>query len=229
MHTFERHHHDWLFEDRADAGRQLAAALPHLPAGTVVIGIPRGGVGVAAEVAGILGAELDVVVARKIGAPGREEFALGAITADGTAWFNYELITNLGVSASWLANAARFHRTGAEQREAALREVAPAIPLAGRPVVIVDDGLATGATMRAAIRTLRQQSPSRIVVAVPVGAADTCRDLEALADEVVCPNERDDFGAVGLWYRRFEQLGDAEVRSLLCAARARRRTHAGRR
>ena len=210
-----------LFRDRADAGRALAR---HLSAyrgrHVVVLGIPRGGVPVASEVAWELDAELDVVVARKLGAPGFEELAIGAVTANGGRFLNESLIRELGVSTSYLEAVTARERAEALRREAEFRGTGPPAVLEGRSVIIVDDGLATGATMRAAVRSVRQRRPGRLIVAVPVGAPDACAALRSEADEVVCPHEPAAFFAVGAYYDRFEPTEDDEVRRLLAAAQA---------
>ncbi len=203
-----------IYRDRGDAARALAHALAPYRDDAIVLGIPRGGVVVAGEVARALGAELDVIVARKLGAPGQPELAIGAVTADGVIFLNEELIGYLGISDAYLAAVTTEQRQEARKRESALRGDRPRA-WAGRSVILVDDGLATGATMRAAVRAVRRQHPERIVVAVPVGSAEACGALRLEADEVVCPTERQDFGAVGLYYQRFEQVSDSEVQRLL--------------
>lgn len=205
-----------LFADRQDAGRKLAAALDNLrEQRAVILGIPRGGVVVAAEVAHALGADLDLTVARKIGAPGQPELAIGAVTASGGATFNERLVTELEISPNALALAADKERAEANRREQRFRGNHPPAPLAGRTVVIVDDGLATGATMRAAVRAVRQARPAKVIVAVPVGPKQSCVALRSEADEVVCLHELEPFWAVGLHYERFDQTSDEEVESLL--------------
>jgi putative phosphoribosyl transferase len=204
------------FHDRRDAGRRLAARLaPHAGPGTIVLGIPRGGVPVAAEVARALGAELDVVVARKLGAPHNPELAIGAATADGGRWLNEELLGMLGVSPGYLERVTLEEMAEARRREARFRGGRAAPPLAGRIVILVDDGLATGATMRAAARSVRARGPGRLLVAVPVGAADTVEALRDECDEVVCLACPDPFYAVGLHYVDFGQTSDEEVEMLL--------------
>jgi putative phosphoribosyl transferase len=214
-----------VFRDRRDAGERLAAALEGYRGGDVlVLGLPRGGVVVAAEIARHLGAELDVLVARKLGAPISAELAIGAVTANGGQFLNEDVIRELGVSEPYIAAVTQVQQAAARRSEARFRRGWPAPRIAGRTVILVDDGLATGATMRAAVRAVRQQGPARLVVAVPVGSPDACAALRREADEVVCLHEPVPFGAVGSWYHRFEQTEDAEVERLLeeLAAAARR-------
>jgi len=209
-----------IFRNRQDAGVQLAAELaPYAndPA-VLVLGLPRGGVPVAFEVARALHAPLDVFVVRKLGVPGHRELAMGAIACGGVRVLNRDVIDSLQISAPILDAVAAYEQTELERQQRAYRDDVPFPNLAGRTVIIVDDGLATGSTMRAAVRALRQSRPARIVVAVPVGAAETCRSLRDEADEVVCAIVPRDFHAVSLWYNEFSQTTDQEVRSLLEAA-----------
>jgi len=207
-----------LFRDRRDAGQALAARLErYRGSDALVLGLPRGGVVVAAEVARRLGAELDVVVARKLGAPISPEVAIGAVTASGERVLNEELIRELDVSEAYLSGVTAIEQREARRREAWLRGNRPPPPIAGRTVIVVDDGLATGATMRAALRSVRQQSPTRLVVAVPVGSREACEALRAEADEVVCLHAPASFNAVGSYYLKFDQTSDDEVRRLLQA------------
>ena len=202
-----------MFADRVDAGRQLAAALSaYVDApDAVVLGIPRGGVVVAAQVARLLRLPLDIVLAAKVGAPGNPEFAAGALTADG------ELLGNpmAGLGRAELERVAGAARDKIARHVASLRGDLAPLQLAGRTVIVVDDGLATGLTARAAIRFLRRQGAARVVLAVPVAAADSARLLSAEADELVAVEIRDDFYAVGQFYASFGQTEDAEVRALL--------------
>jgi putative phosphoribosyl transferase len=210
-----------LFRDRAEAGRVLADALePFRTKNPLVLGIPRGGVVVAAEVARRLGAELDVVVARKLGAPGHAELAIGAVTAEGGRWLNGGLVSRLGVDASWLDEITHAEMREAQARERRFRGERPAPDVKGRVVIVVDDGFATGATVRAAARALRRRKPARLVLAAPVGAPDTCAELFDEADEVVCPYRPAGFAAVGQFYERFSQTEDEEVTALLAEAHA---------
>jgi putative phosphoribosyl transferase len=207
---------DCLFADRREAGRLLAKKLEaYRSPEVVVLGIPRGGVVVAAEVAAHLGAELDVVVARKLGAPGAPELAIGAVTADGERYLNTTLIRELGISDTYIEAAAATQSTEAQRRERLFRGTRKPALIAGRTVLIVDDGLATGATMRAAIRSVRRAGPGKVVVALPVGAADTCASLRAEVDAVVCVHELALLFAIGNHYVRFEPVEDAEVKRIL--------------
>lgn len=205
-----------LFRDRVDAGVQLAAALERYHGQDVlVLGIPRGGVVVAAEVARRLGAALDVIVARKLGAPISRELAIGAVTADGERYLNEDILRELGVTERYLQRVTEEEQAEARRREERFRAGRPPARVAGRTVILVDDGLATGATMRAAVRSVRRHGPARLVVAVPVGARETCEELRAEADEVVCLYQPEPFWAVGAHYQHFEPVDDATVQELL--------------
>jgi putative phosphoribosyl transferase len=205
------------YRDRADAGAQLAEHLGSYAglADVVVLGLPRGGVPVAAEVARALRAPLDVFCVRKLGVPGDEELAMGAIATGGVVVLNEGVVAELGVPEDVLAEVAAAEREELERRDRAYRGDRPPTSLAGRTVLVVDDGLATGATMRAAVRAVRAAGPSRVVVAVPVAAAETCRSLQADADEVVCPLAPEGFRSVGGWYEDFGATSDDEVRRCL--------------
>jgi predicted phosphoribosyltransferase len=209
-----------LFRDRADAGRALARLLGRFAgrADVLVLALPRGGVPVAFEVAEALRAPLDVLVVRKLGVPGHEEYAMGALAA-GVRVLDEALVRRLGLSAQAVEAVVDAQQRELERRERLYRGDAPAPGLAGRTVLVVDDGLATGATMRAAVRALRARAPARLVVAVPVGAADSCAALRGEADEVACAATPEPFHAVGIWYEDFGQTGDDEVRALLARAR----------
>jgi putative phosphoribosyl transferase len=212
------------FLDRRDAGVRLAEQLgAHRGANTLVLGIPRGGVPVAAEVARALDAELDVIVARKLGAPMQPELAVGAVTADGTRCLNEDIARALGLGGAELARAAAEAMAEAARRERRFRRGAAAPDPTGRTVILVDDGLATGATMRAAARSVRRRRPARLVIAVPVGAPEACEAMRAEADEVVCLARPEPFWAVGTHYVDFGQTTDEEVERLL-AEHARRRS-----
>jgi putative phosphoribosyl transferase len=217
-----------LYRDRIDAGAALAKQLGayHGPR-VLVVGIPRGGVVVAAEVARLLEAELDVVVARKLGAPGRQEFAIGAVTADGGRFLNLDVIAELSVSEPYLEAVTRVQMTEARRREEWLRSLSPAAPIAGRTVILVDDGLATGATMRASARSLRQRQPARLVAAVPVGSRAACAALRPDVDEVVCLRQPEPFVAIRIYYHHFEPVEDEQVRELLRDAAQERAQPAG--
>jgi putative phosphoribosyl transferase len=207
---------DIRFRDRRHAGQVLASKLVHymnLP-DVVVLALPRGGVPVGFEVARSLGAPLDVFVVRKLGFPGQEEYAMGAIASGGVRVLNAEAAL-MGVSDAVIDSVAAREQAELERREKLYRGERPACELARRIVILVDDGLATGATMRAATIAVRNREPLRIVVAVPVGAPDTCERFRAEVEEVVCVSAPESFRAVGLWYEDFGQTTDEEVRALL--------------
>lgn len=207
---------EMLFRDRVDAGRHLAQRLEcYRKASPVVFAIPRGGVPVGAEIARGLDADLDVVVARKLGAPFHAELAIGAVTADGERFLNQDIISQLGVDDAYLERITKEQREEAQRREQLFRQDRPPADVKGRTALLVDDGLATGATMHAAARSLRKRQPGRLVVAVPVGSREACAALRKDADEVVCLAEPDPFYAIGLYYEHFEQVEDAEVLRLL--------------
>ena len=205
------------FRDRIDAGRALALALEEYCGrpDVVVLGLPRGGVPVAAEVADALGAPLDVFVVRKLGVPGHEEFAMGAIASGGVRVMNRAAIDMLAIPQAAIEQVVEREQRELERREREYRDDRPPPQIAGRIAILVDDGLATGSSMLAAVAALRNLRPARIVVAVPVGAAQTCRKLQAEADEVICAMVPEDFQAVGLWYDDFGQTSDAEVQATL--------------
>lgn len=207
------------YEDRREAGRVLAGALAHYRGRPqlLVLALPRGGVPVAYEVARALKAPLDVLVVRKLGFPGHEEYAMGAIASGGVRVMNP--LPGMTVSAEQVAAVVARELPELQRREQLYRGQRPAPDLRGRTVIVVDDGLATGATMHAALLAIRQQEPAHLVMAVPVGAADSCQALQGVADEVVCVAMPEPFRAVGLWYRQFPQTSDDEVRTLLEDAR----------
>lgn len=212
---------DEVFKDRREAGQVLGETLRGRRAwrDPVVLALPRGGVPVAYEVARALDAPLDILVVRKIGHPRHEEFAIGAIAAGGISVMNPEAQGYLGgVDDQELQRIVARERAELQRREALYRGGQPAVPVAGRDTIVVDDGLATGSTMRAAVQALRRMNPARIMVAVPVGARDSCDALAQLADDVVCVRTPEPFRAVGLWYQDFPQTSDEEVRQLLDAA-----------
>lgn len=207
------------FLDRADAGRKLAGALERFRSrNPVVLALPRGGVPVGLEVARALGAPLDVIDARKLGAPGHEELAVGAI-APGAVYVDRLLVRRLGVSAAYLEQITTAEGRELERRERLYRSGRAPLDVEGRVVILVDDGLATGATARAAVASLRQRRPAQVILAVPVGALETVARLREVADDVVCLETPPDFRAVSLAYGDFSPTSDAEVVSCLAAAR----------
>jgi putative phosphoribosyl transferase len=208
------------FHDRQEAGKQLGEKLLNFagePA-TIVVGLPRGGVPVAYEVAAALHAPLDVFVVRKLGVPGQRELAMGAIASGGVRVLNDEVIQALNLSASTVETVALREQAELERQQRVYRGDFALPDFTRRTVIVVDDGLATGSTMRAAVRALRQSNPQRIVIAVPVGAANTCRGLQTDADEVICLHAPESFYSVSTWYEEFPQTSDDEVRYLLAAA-----------
>jgi putative phosphoribosyl transferase len=208
------------FRDRHDAGRQLAGRLSHLgPEHPVVLGLPRGGVPVAYEVAHALGAPLDVVIVRKLGVPSRPELGMGAIGEGGTRVLNARVVDALGITDAELAAVEARERVEVERRARAFRGDRPMLPLAGRTVVVVDDGLATGGTARAAVTTIRAHGASRVVLAVPVAPPEAVGALAADAEVVVLHTPRD-LRAIGEWYADFTQTPDTEVVELLARAGA---------
>jgi putative phosphoribosyl transferase len=200
------------YADRAEAGRVLAERLvPMGLDGAAVLALPRGGVPVGYEIARRLGSPLDVLVTRKIGYPPQPELGVGAIAEGGSPVFDGELLARLGLSEDDLAGTVEAERAELERRVTAYRHGRPLPGVAGRPVIVVDDGLATGGTARAAARALRERGPSRLVLAVPVGAAETVHALEPEVDDLVVTAAPWEFHAVGQWYRDFDQLSDADV------------------
>jgi predicted phosphoribosyltransferase len=209
------------FSDRRAAGRFLAqklAAYANRP-DVIVLALPRGGVPVAYEVAAALHAPLDVFLVRKLGVPGHEEYAMGAIASGGVRVLNEEVVQALGIPDFRIEAAAAREQQELERRERAYRGNRPPPDVRGRTVILVDDGLATGASMQAAVMALRRLEPARIVVAVPTAAPETCEQMRTLADEVVCATTPEPFHAVGLWYEDFSQTSDEEVGALLAQAR----------
>jgi predicted phosphoribosyltransferase len=205
------------YADRREAGRVLADRLTDYAGrdDVVVLGLPRGGIPVAYEVAQALHAPLDVFVVRKLGLPGHPEYAMGAIASGGVRVLNDDAIRQLRVPLPAVEAVAHAEQLELERRERAYRGARPAVAVEGRIVILVDDGLATGSTMRAAVLAIRRRLPSLIVVAVPVGARDTCRTMNEVADDVICARMPEPFSAVGLWYQNFDQTSDDEVRRLL--------------
>ena len=208
------------FRDRAEAGRHLAELLRGYAGreDVIVLALPRGGVPVAYEVARALGVPLDVFMVRKLGVPRHEELAMGAIAGGGVLVLDEGLIASLGIGTGQVRQAIAAEARELERRERVYRDGRAPPQLEGRTVILVDDGLATGATMRAAALAVREHRPARIVIAVPVAAAETCRELRGDADELVCAATPSPFGAVGLWYENFSQTSDEEVRELLARA-----------
>jgi predicted phosphoribosyltransferase len=205
------------FQDRADAGRVLATHLADYAdrPDVIVLALPRGGVPVGYEVARALRAPLDVFLVRKLGVPGHEELAMGALASGGVRVVNQDVVRALGIPEDVLAEVAAEEAQELRRREDLYRGDRPAPDVAGRTVILVDDGLATGSTMRAAVAALRRLGPARIIVAAPVAAADTCAELAQLADDAVCALTPEPFLAVGMWYEDFTQTTDEEVRELL--------------
>jgi putative phosphoribosyl transferase len=209
-----------IFQDRADAGRQLAGKLSsYKDAGAQVLALPRGGVPVAYEVARALRAPLDVFVVRKLGVPGHVELAMGAIASGGVRVLNEDTLAELGIDDATLSAVTRAEREELQRRENAYRGGLPAPEVSGKPVILIDDGLATGASMYAAVLALKARAPCKIVVAVPVGPADTCAQLARHVDEIICVATPDPFRGVGAWYHDFRQLNDDQVREMLHSAR----------
>ena len=206
-----------LFRDRREAGRVLAeklVAYANRP-DVLVLALPRGGVPVAYEVAQALSAPFDVFVVRKLGVPGYEELAMGAVATGGVRVLNDQLVESLGIPEQMIDAAALREQQELARRERLYRGGRPPPDVRGRTVILVDDGLATGATMRAAIEALRRQNPARIVVAVPTASPETCEEMKSKADEVICAITPEPFHAVGRWYQDFSQTTDEEVRVLL--------------
>jgi len=206
------------FRDRMEAGqllgRELAARFGVID-DAIVLALPRGGVPVGGEVAKAINAPLDVFIVRKLGVPGHEELAMGAIASGGVRVLNRDVLDYARVTQQQLDAVAAREERELTRREAEYRGNRAPLDVRGRSVIVVDDGLATGSTMRAAVQALRAMEPKRIIVAVPVGAAQTCEDLREIADEIVCLRTPEPFEAVGLWYDDFTQTTDAEVHALL--------------
>src|SRR5438105_4060995 len=196
-----------FFQDRTEAGRLLASKLRKYAGrpDVMVLALPRGGVPVAAEVARALDAPLDVFLVRKLGLPGQEELAMGAIATGGVRVLNEDVVNGLRIPASVIDGVAQREQEELTRRERLYRDDRPPPEVRGRTVILIDDGLATGATMRAAAAALRRQQPARLIVAVPVGAPTTCEEFRAEADEVVCAMTPEPFLAVGFWYDDFSE------------------------
>jgi putative phosphoribosyl transferase len=208
-----------IFTDRGDAGRRLAEKLlTHSGSETRVLGLPRGGVPVAFEVARALEAPLDVFIVRKLGVPGHEELAMGAIASGGVRVLNDDTIAQLGIDEETVEAVTRAEMIELQRREDAYRDGLPPQEVAGKTVILIDDGLATGASMYAAVLAVKARRPSRTIVAVPVAPADTCAMLSKHVDEMVCAAMPEPFRGVGAWYGNFDQVSDAEVREMLRTA-----------
>ena len=213
-----------LFQDRRDAGRQLARLVATLTGlndanDAIVLGLPRGGVPVAFEVARVCKIPLDILVVRKLGAPGQRELALGAIASGGVVALNDEILRVLRISEQSMSAAVERAMQELARKEQAWRGGGPPLPIDGRIAIVVDDGLATGATMRAAVRAVRARA-REVVIAVPVAAESTCRALESEVDRILCVDTPEPFEAVSRFYRNFEPTSDEEVKALLLQARA---------
>jgi len=208
---------DLPFRNRTEAGQLLARKLRRYAdrPDVIVLALPRGGVPVASEVARALRAPLDVFLVRKLGVPGQEELAMGAIATGGVKVLNEDVVRALKIPQRVIDSVAAQEARELERRERLYRGDRPAPDVNGRTVILVDDGLATGSSMRAAVAALRQKNPRRIVVAVPIAAAATCREFEAEVDEIVCYQTPEPFYSVGLWYEDFSQTTDEEIRQLL--------------
>jgi predicted phosphoribosyltransferase len=215
-----------VFQDRRDAGSRLATALDRFAGNpdVVVLALPRGGVPVGYEIASRLGAPLDVLVVRKLGVPGHEELAMGAIASGGATVIDRHTLRMLGVSETMLARVIERERAELVRREHAFRGDRKNIDVGGKTVIIVDDGLATGSSMLAAVKALRTRNPAQIIVAVPVAAPETCDAFRTHVDQITCLVTPPHFHALGLWYHDFSQTTDEEVRRLLDLAARRARS-----
>lgn len=209
-----------MFKDRSEAGRALAHSLLEFrDRAPVIVALPRGGVPVGFEVALALDAPLDVVVARKLGAPGHPEYRIGAVAEGGALYLDAAAIARLGVTPEHLQAVVRQESAELQRRLRAYRGDHPPVDVAGRTVIVVDDGMATGVTVRAAIRSLKARGPRTVVIAAPVCAAESARELLSEVDAIVCAHSPEDFAAVGTWYGDFSQTSDDEVRALLALTR----------
>lgn len=210
----------YLFKDRASAGQQLAKALQSYDrkANTLVLALPRGGVPVAHAVAKSLSLPMDIWLVRKLGVPGHEELAMGALAAGNTRYLDTRLIHALDIQAYAVEEVIAKETMELQRRETLYRKGRPPPQVTGKTIVVVDDGLATGASMRAAVESLRQAKAGHIVAAAPVGADETCSMLASIADEVICPEKPTPFSGVGQWYRDFSEVSDQTVSRLLSLA-----------
>ena len=206
-----------IYRDRTDAGKQLAARLANYADrdDVLVLALPRGGVPVAYEVANALRAPLDIFLVRKLGVPGHEELAMGAIASGGVRVINHDVVNYLAIPNHVIDLVAAGEERELERRERLYRGDRPEPDVKGKTVILIDDGLATGSTMRAAAAALRQQNPAKIVVALPVSAIQTCDEYRMGVDEIICARTPEPFMGVGMWYRDFSQTTDEEVRELL--------------
>jgi predicted phosphoribosyltransferase len=217
-----------FFHDRTEAGRELAKLLTGYrdSPDVLVLALPRGGVPVAFEVARALRLPLDIFLVRKLGLPGHEELAMGAIASGGVLVLNDDVVRGLDIPDELIEQVAIRERRELQRREQAYRGDRPPLDISNRTIILIDDGVATGSSLRAAIAALRRLRPAKIIVAVPVGAPDTCAELNQVADEAICAQMPEPFGGVGRWYDEFGQVSDDEVGSLL--SRARREPHIAR-
>lgn len=217
-------HSSERFADRAEAGRRLGKELAALKGqGVVVLGIPRGGVVVARELARVLEGDLDIVLARKLRTPGQAELALGSVAEDGQVFLNREVVEELGVDQSYIQQEKEAQLAEILRRTELIRQVLPRLPLEGRVAIVSDDGVATGATTQAALWAVRQERPRKLICAIPVGSEDTVRRLARDTDEIVCLWTPPFFAAVGQFYLRFDQVEDEEMLAILKEEAARRK------
>lgn len=209
-----------VYETRTQAGQDLAKALAEFKArpNTLVLALPRGGVPVAYEVAKALGLPLDVFIVRKLGVPGHAELAMGAVSSSGVQLLNAAIVRDLGITDEEIEAVARAEEQEITRRAELYRARMPALVASGKTVLVVDDGIATGATMRVAVQSLKKLGASHVVVAVPVAPIETISSLRLLADQVVCRQSPADFAAVGEWYADFHQVTDREVQDLMAQA-----------
>lgn len=211
------------FEDRTEAGRLLAGRLDELGGRqAAVLGIPRGGVVIAHEIAKGLSADFDVILSHKLGAPNNPEFAIGAVFEDGTHFINRRSASYAGADEDYIRQEKMTQLRRITQRAQEYRKILPKLPLAGRTVIVTDDGIATGASMQAALLAVREQNPDKVVLALPVGPEETVRELSEIADETVCLRSPPDFMALSRFYLRFGQVDDEQVLKILEAESARR-------